>query len=273
MLFTAYFDEADTHGPAPTIIMSAFLGDARQWVIFERKLKRIQKRYGFKIFHAKDFKAKAGEFSGWPDEKCQELVYALSDMVRETLTEGITVSLENERYIKEYREPPSPKGFPLESQYGLCFRACLTHLLDWMAAEKTRHRLHIVVEDGHRNVGAVRVIFNDFKDQLQKAGIDLFGDLVIARKPERLPLMLADFLASTHSMMKASADAGKIDYAKIVDEPKPGKAGLTFLEFKPGSLEKLKSDFEDNKKRKIEEWRSARESRKAASSSSGQQPS
>ena len=28
LLFTAYFDEADTHGGAPTIIMAAFLGAA-----------------------------------------------------------------------------------------------------------------------------------------------------------------------------------------------------------------------------------------------------
>jgi hypothetical protein len=31
VLYTAYFDEADTHGSAPTVIMASFLGTTRQW--------------------------------------------------------------------------------------------------------------------------------------------------------------------------------------------------------------------------------------------------
>ena len=34
MLYTGYFDEADTHGPSPTIIMAGFLGTAREWQLF-----------------------------------------------------------------------------------------------------------------------------------------------------------------------------------------------------------------------------------------------
>ena len=37
MLLTAYFDESDTHGPAPTLIMAALLGNSRQWEIFGRR--------------------------------------------------------------------------------------------------------------------------------------------------------------------------------------------------------------------------------------------
>jgi hypothetical protein len=38
LLYTAYFDEADTHGPSPTVIMACFLGHARQWELFGRRL-------------------------------------------------------------------------------------------------------------------------------------------------------------------------------------------------------------------------------------------
>jgi hypothetical protein len=31
VIFTAYLDEADTHGPSPDIIMAGFLGHAFQW--------------------------------------------------------------------------------------------------------------------------------------------------------------------------------------------------------------------------------------------------
>jgi hypothetical protein len=75
VLYTAYFDEADTHGSAPTVIMASFLGTARQWELLGRRLGGFQHRYGFTIFHATEFKNKTGEFSGWSDTKCMDLVY------------------------------------------------------------------------------------------------------------------------------------------------------------------------------------------------------
>jgi hypothetical protein len=65
LLYTAYFDEADMHGPAPTIIMPGFLGSAPQWEMFGRRLRGLQRREGFSVFHANEFKAKTGEFAGW----------------------------------------------------------------------------------------------------------------------------------------------------------------------------------------------------------------
>ncbi len=50
MIFTAYFDETDTHGSQPTIIMVGIIGHAHQWKRFEKKLARIQREHGFKIF-------------------------------------------------------------------------------------------------------------------------------------------------------------------------------------------------------------------------------
>jgi hypothetical protein len=42
VLYTAYFDEADTHGRAPTIIMAGFLGSAPQWEMFNRAIWLLQ---------------------------------------------------------------------------------------------------------------------------------------------------------------------------------------------------------------------------------------
>jgi hypothetical protein len=42
VIFTAYFDEADTHGAAPTVILAAFLGHAFEWRRFEQKLAKLQ---------------------------------------------------------------------------------------------------------------------------------------------------------------------------------------------------------------------------------------
>ena len=110
MLYTAYFDEADTHGPAPTVIMASFLGTARQWELFGRRLRGLQRRDGFTIFHATEFKNKTGEFAGWSDTKCMDLVHDLTVLVRDNLTEGVTIHLERLRYEEEYRRPPDSQA-------------------------------------------------------------------------------------------------------------------------------------------------------------------
>jgi hypothetical protein len=81
LLFTAYLDEADTHGPSPTIIMAGFLGHARQWEIFDRRLRALQRRDGFSIFHASEFNSKSGELQIGPMQSIK-LVNDLTELVR-----------------------------------------------------------------------------------------------------------------------------------------------------------------------------------------------
>lgn len=269
MIFTAYFDESDTHGPAPTIIMAAFLGHAYQWRRFEIKLGRIQSRDGFTIFHAKEFKAKSGEFAGWTDEKGMRLISDLTKLVRDNLTEGITIALERDRYLNEYRAPPIPKKMTLDSQYGVCFRACMAQLIKIVLEKGRSHNLHIVIEDGHNNVCDCIRIFNDIKTNLRRRGIELLGDITIAKKKESPPLMVSDFLAATYSGMYA---AGTEYYEKHSSQPPRGEAGLSFFKLGPDSLRRIKENYEAERQRQIEKWR-AKKAAKKASSSSGAPPS
>ena len=129
--------------------MSRHAVDGSEADLFGRRLRGLQRRDGFSIFHANEFKAKAGEFAGWGDTKCMKLVNDLTELVRDHLTEGLTVHLERERYLNEYRAPPIPKKMTLDSQYGVCFRACMRQLLEMIWRDNKRHRLDIVIEDGH----------------------------------------------------------------------------------------------------------------------------
>jgi hypothetical protein len=148
MIFTAYFDESDTHGPSPTIILAGYVGHTYQWNRFEKKLARLQRDFGFKVFHAKDFKSRSKEFAGWSDQKCDHLIAALTDLVRHNLTEGMTTALPHERFLNEYRAPPIPKKMNLDSQYGACFRVCLGRLLSLLEARGNRDIMNVVIERG-----------------------------------------------------------------------------------------------------------------------------
>jgi hypothetical protein len=60
--------------------MACFLGTARQWELLGRWLRNLQRRDGFSIFHATEFKNKSGEFFGWSDTKCMSLVSDLTEL-------------------------------------------------------------------------------------------------------------------------------------------------------------------------------------------------
>jgi hypothetical protein len=259
VLYTAFFDEADTHGPSPTIIMGGCLGTAQQWQMFSRRLRGLQRRDGFQIFHVNEFKTKSGEFAGWPDSKCIKLVEDLTVLVRDHLTEGLTVHLERDRYLTEYRAAPIPRKMSLDSQYGVCFRACMRQVLAIVMEDGKNHRLDVVIEDGHANVNDCVRIFDDLKWRFRQwRGIDLLGKITVAKKHQAPLLMAADFLASTYSMMRASEQAGGLDYAEEAPEPPKRQAGLTFLELLPDALQRLKEDFEANRQEAAAAWRARR---------------
>lgn len=236
--------------------MACFLGHARQWELFSRRLRVLQKRDGFTIFHATEFRNKAGKFAGWRDTKCMQLVNDLTELVRDNLTEGVTIYLERQRYLDEYRKPPVPKKMTLDSQYGVCFRACMAHIIAIVMADEKRHRLDVVIEDGHVNVRDTERVFNDLKRQVRnRFGIDLLGTHTIAKKEKAPALMVSDFLAYTYLQTRSS----KVDYALHAPMNVPKRqAGLTFLELLPDSLRRLKEKFEKDRQEAADAWRARR---------------
>ena len=184
MIFTAYFDEADTHGPAPTLILVAWMGHAYQWRRFEKKLAAIQQLRKFKIFHIVVIKpgALARPNSKLDETSAQAMVDDLTDLVRLTKLDGIAIALDHQRYMTEYRAPPIPKRMNLDSQYGVCFRACMSHIFDVMAARGNRDKLHVVFERGHPNVMNCERIFNDMKVLLLRRGIDILCSFTVESK-------------------------------------------------------------------------------------------
>jgi hypothetical protein len=270
VIFTANFDEADTHGPAPTVILAAFLGHAEQWLRFNKKLTQLQADYGFKIFHAVDFKGPRGEFAGWSDQKRALLVSDLTDLVKDNLSQGLVVSLEHDRYMNEYRKPPIPAKMNLDSQYGACFRACLAHLIDFLAKPGNQDKLN-VMEGGHDNVGDCRRIFDDLKRRYLRSGVDTFGRFTIELKETWPPLMAADLLAATYSMVKAdkTINGPGLPPGALVPAENP-EGALHFLELAPNALADLKDGFNRFRQLEIDEWRKRRDTRKAASSSKEQ---
>jgi hypothetical protein len=237
VIFTAYFDEADTHGPDPTVIVGCFWGHAYQWERFEKKLSRLQRTYGFNIFHAKEFKAGSGEFRQWSPEKRYQLSRELSDLVGNTLAEGVTIALDREKYLKEYRALADQK-MHIDSQLGVCFRAILIHVVRQVHRIGKRPTLHAVVEDGHTNAADTVRIFQAIKLRLERRGTFVLGDISIESKKEAPRLMVADFLAAAYSMIRAQSIPLPEADNDYVNKPIYGhRRGMNAIGFQVGGLD------------------------------------
>jgi hypothetical protein len=263
VIFTANFDESDTHGREPTVILAAYVGHAYQWLRFNKKLARLQATYGFKVFHATDFKGKHREFSGWSDEKCAALLADLIELVRDNLALGMTVALSYDRFMNEYRAPPIPSKMHMDSQYGVCFRACMGSLIDFMALRQHRDKLNIVMEHGGKT-GDCERIFNDLKKRFRNSGVDMLGSFTIERKDTWPPLMVADMLAHTYSMVRAQDHAGTLP-EDTLQPAKTLKGALAFLQLAPNALAELKTGYAQFRQLEIDERRKQRNAGRAAS--------
>lgn len=100
-------------------------------------------------------------------------------------------------YEKFYRIGNVDKKVQLESKYGVCFRVCLNFL-----AQMLRNRfgdrevsLHVVVESGHANSGAIPTIFNEFKKYAEKIYAANLKSVMLVDKRDCCGVQAADFLA------------------------------------------------------------------------------
>jgi hypothetical protein len=126
------------------------------------------------------------------------------------------------------------------------------------------------MEGGHPNVWDCGRIFNDLKRYFRMAGNDLFGTFTVEAKESCRPLMIADMLGATHSMMRAldgnvrTSALGK----EFAANPEKKGAKLSFLELQPDALRGLKIGFEQMRQRMIDTWRQQKAVKKGKASSS-----
>jgi hypothetical protein len=223
----------------------------------------LQKRDGFTIFHATDFKAGDGEFRGWSLTKRKQLVGDLATAIRDNLTEGLTITLPRNLYEEEYRASPVPKRMNLDSQFGVCFRLCMHRLVNLISADKKSHKLNIVVEDGHPNVNNTKGIFYEIKAETDAFGVPILGNITIAKKSKCWQLMIADFQAHASSLSEARIKRGLPGYFEMTHGalPRRGQAGLTQIQCTPESLRGLKTSWEKARQDRMDKWRAARDAK------------
>src|SRR5258708_7110725 len=159
MIFTAYFDESGTHTGANLSVMAGFVGDARQWRKFEKRVSKLFVRFRVDVFHTIDVRRSDADFEGWTVDRKLEFLDEFQHLVNETLLGGVASVIRQDDY-QYYSGLSWPRKTRCDSKYGILFRGCLAQIVDLVGhlPSAREPRLNIVLEDGHKNAGdAVRI--------------------------------------------------------------------------------------------------------------------
>jgi hypothetical protein len=240
---TAYFDESGTHDESAVTVMGGVIATARQWERFDKGFSRAKRRHGFRVFHTKKFKRRSGDFKGWTNEQCLALIADLAPLTA-TVTEGIAISLDNAAFQVEYKSGEKPRKVRLDTEYGLCLRMCLYHLVREALKREFKGKfphVRVVLEAGHRHYGDAERVFNEVKAELEGLGCYVLKAITKAEKDECDPLMMADFVSH---MTYLSQTKPATEQPGLRFRPVPrGQTGVTHLWFSPGGLAQEKAEL------------------------------
>jgi hypothetical protein len=195
-LYRLFLNESGTHGGAELSAMAGFLGDARQWRKFEKRVEKLFKRFHVDVFHTIDVRRTDKDFAGWTVNRKIEFLDEFQHVINETLESGVSSFLRKDDYTY-YSNLSWPKRTRKDSKYGILFRGCLAQIIDTVGhlpRWKEPH-LHIVLEDGHNNAEDAVRIYNWAQNRLGPRRA--LAGLTFANKKNCLPLAAADLFAYT----------------------------------------------------------------------------
>ena len=108
MVLTAYFDESGTHAGSEVTAMAGFVGDARQWRKFEKRVSKLFRRFNVDVFHTIDVRRTDKDFEGWKVDRKLEFLDEFQHIINETLESGVSAFIRSDDY-KYYCDLGWPK--------------------------------------------------------------------------------------------------------------------------------------------------------------------
>jgi hypothetical protein len=175
------------------------------------------------------------------------LLEAADIALRHTLF-GFTIMLRKREYDEFYIAGHRPREVPLDSQYGICFRACLStvpQMIKDALPDKGNIDIYFVLESGHKNYGDAERIFHIVKKRGPPEIAKMLHTVSAGDKRDYPGLQAADVNAHTGFNSEGLADPG---YGKEVvytvkEAKKVGKtkSPVFRMHVKPETLTKFKS--------------------------------
>ncbi|MGO8954514.1 MAG: DUF3800 domain-containing protein [Rhodomicrobium sp.] len=163
----------------------------------------LLKEAGVQRFHAVELFKSTKQFKRWKPQDVNKFAVLLDQVIAKHLKLGFAVVIRDDDYKAPYKESSNPRRSRKDSKYSLCFRACLNFVPSFIADElaaagqtnlSQETTMNFVLEDGHKNVGDARRLFNLYKDCASAEWNQFVGTFDVVKK-ESPGAQAADFLS------------------------------------------------------------------------------
>jgi hypothetical protein len=200
--FKVFMDEAGTDGRSPYVMLGGYVAAEARWTVVDFRWLKALGDFGLSHYHLSDFWRGSGEFVGLSHDEKLTLVRRLFGIVDKDTLFGFTVRLDGADFGSHYRANAPRKPSP-DSQFGLCFRSCLSFVPEYVVTLAAHDDVTVdfILEDGHRNIGDARRIFDQVKAEVPEIG-RLLGSFATAGKRDFSGLQVADALVSSAIQME-----------------------------------------------------------------------
>jgi uncharacterized protein DUF3800 len=190
MAMIAYLDESGTHGDgSPAVILGGFIANESAWAACESDLQALLSVHGLEHFHANKFRKRSGPFKGWAPSRQRVFVSDFFSLIDKHLAFGFAVTCKQRDYADIYKAGTVSRKVRKDSQYGLCFRLCLSAANRFVSEMQDEWPLTVVLESGHANTGDAERIFDQMKSSLPTG---LLGLMILEKKRDCLRVAPAD---------------------------------------------------------------------------------
>ena len=205
MILTTYIDESGTHNSSAISVMAGYVAASAQWENFDADWTSLVQKAGAHHIHAVDLFKRANHFKGWKADDVNSLAVSLNSVISKNLPLGFAAIIRDDDYKAIYGAGPHPRRPQKDTKYGVCFRACLAFLPSFIASElkldsqsipTKQTTINFVLEDGHKNVGDARRLFDKYKADVLPEWKNLVGTMDTSTK-NIAATQAADFLAYT----------------------------------------------------------------------------
>lgn len=187
----SYLDESERSGINPRIFsMAGWLGDGRAWTSFQSRWDSVlrEERFGVSEFKACDLANRCGEFEGWLDDRCSELLSALVEIIQTTDVIGVSVGLLLNEPEDNWAQ--AKRG----ADYIVCAAHCMVLLIHIAAIKHVEgERVAFLFDEGRS--GDIESIRKKIKALLPVRLAKRVGPAGSDSSLEILPLQAADLLA------------------------------------------------------------------------------
>jgi hypothetical protein len=189
----AYSDESSSDEPSFIFAFAGYVAPAESWGVFaERWTSALRQHPGITRFHATDCFAGEQAFKDWSNEKCQQLVKELTEIINTTKDVRGFCSI-IKRGEPESRE--GPFGHIATDPFVPAFGA-VVHGLSKRASEISgRERIAFIFDRQRQWATKALVEYNLMKDAPDLAKSNRLGAAAFESSEEFIPLQAADLLS------------------------------------------------------------------------------